>query len=676
MGLENLKSVFANLPNTPSVSPDNSSMSPTLEKKGRHGDNSHPGNHSILDEFELNKKTKIEFTTDLNDITKNSTDPISNINSPVSDLSKDASSYGQHSPITKIDSIFANKSIRLKGGESLIDTEIEHTFGTKGEHSDIKELSPITFRQEDSPQTKQERIIINDKKIREREDYLFQNLGADDKLGQGSFIFDSLYNADQTAPDISDRTPIDIGRVDHLGNPILINTARTGMGALSNLDIYNSSRQGFRIGINGSKEPYIVNDIGSSQMPLGHNRDVLPYQATLQDASRLLKFYTSGAGVASLLKENVTGAYFSSLGTISPNNWWDGHPGSVEFGKGYMGYLIGLGKKTIMKGVLEIANPATPRLLAGAIHAPTVPFPLTGMLNFYGLAGQSPGIPSLRKPFVLEYGKVVKSGKEEFSKVKLLGDIKEKGQLFSVGGRKFRDSMGVLRSRNPVTDEVLKEDPTSLLTYHITPPPFMGLGESPKYTVDDKISKSGLINRKITDAINPLDFYVRIKDLRNGNFIYFRGYVTGITENANPSWTSQNYIGRSEPVYMYERGERDLSFNLRLSPANKTEFQKMWEKINQLTSLVYPEYLEKDNMTRMKPPFTELYMAQFGSNAQGQFGFVKSISYTVNDSGDWDADTQKPRLIDVAISYQILNKKPPSLYSNEDTTTLTKFYNY
>ena len=41
--------------------------------------------------------------------------------------------------------------------------------------------------------------------------------------------------------------------------------------------------------------------------------------------------------------------------------------------------------------------------------------------------------------------------------------------------------------------------------------------------------------------------------------------------------------------------------------------------------------------------------------------FIKSLSYTVGESGDWDADTNLPKLIDVAISYQILNKKPPQL---------------
>ena len=68
----------------------------------------------------------------------------------------------------------------------------------------------------------------------------------------------------------------------------------------------------------------------------------------------------------------------------------------------------------------------------------------------------------------------------------------------------------------------------------------------------------------------------------------------------------------------------------------------------------------------MKAPFTELYMAHIGSRVSGQFGFIKSITYTVNETGDWDALDKLPRLFDIAISYQILHRKPPSIN--------TKFY--
>ena len=74
----------------------------------------------------------------------------------------------------------------------------------------------------------------------------------------------------------------------------------------------------------------------------------------------------------------------------------------------------------------------------------------------------------------------------------------------------------------------------------------------------------------------------------------------------------------------------------------------------------------------MKAPFTELYMAHIGTRKRGQFGFIKSLSYTVPGEGDWDALSSLPRLFDISISYQILSKRPPSLRNGSLNTG--KFY--
>ena len=62
----------------------------------------------------------------------------------------------------------------------------------------------------------------------------------------------------------------------------------------------------------------------------------------------------------------------------------------------------------------------------------------------------------------------------------------------------------------------------------------------------------------------------------------------------------------------------------------------------------------------MKAPFTELY-GTYWFPTKDQFGFIKSLSYTVNENGDWDFARSLPRLFDMAIGYQILSKKPPQL---------------
>ena len=63
----------------------------------------------------------------------------------------------------------------------------------------------------------------------------------------------------------------------------------------------------------------------------------------------------------------------------------------------------------------------------------------------------------------------------------------------------------------------------------------------------------------------------------------------------------------------------------------------------------------------MQAPFTELYMGHIGTRKKGHFGFIKSLTYTVPEGGDWDAYSALPRMFEIAISYQILNRRPPQL---------------
>ena len=220
--------------------------------------------------------------------------------------------------------------------------------------------------------------------------------------------------------------------------------------------------------------------------------------------------------------------------------------------------------------------------------------------------------------------------------------------ITSTGVEKIRLTSNFLKIIHPSTTEPSFDDATGMFGDVEVDDSFM-LPESP-------LEKE----QKLVDG----DFYLRFRDLRDGAYIYFRGYINGITENLSPSWGSTNYIGRSEPVYNYERAERDISFNLAVYPQSARQQATMYRKMDRLTSMVYPNYMpDKDSLTRMKPPFTEMYMAQIGTKTKGQFGYIKSLSYTVNESGDWDALQALPRVFNIAISYQIVHKKPPALYT-------------
>jgi len=525
-------------------------------------------------------------------------------------------------------------------------------------------------------------------------------LGENGRLGEGDFTLGTLFKHNHRGG--GTRKVIDTGVLDPsslTGENIKINTGRAGIGALSKLDIKGYSSI-FRSGIGFLKEPYIVHNIphggvGNYLQGVGQNRDTIPWRAALDDNSRLAQFYSSPAGLEFIAKENITNALIGSTGYTFINSL-GGTDTSAKLAKKFSGF--------------------------DKITFPPVPVPMTGFLNLLGIHQvQGAGLGSIRKPFTIKYSdkfnstppaafnvlgdKIIglkKSLSElELKEIELTETItyprsgrggttsnvdKSKANtartLVNRGLKGFQALANKAGEKIPAFPEFpIQKKPTDLIDTsgpgnHLS----RFLGSDTLHGPTDVFAEPGnnirrdgaLLEDEPNTSIKDGDFYVRIRDLREGTLLYFRGYVTGITENVNPSWSPTNYIGRSEPVYNYERAERDLSFNLRVYPQNATHEATIYQNLNHLTSLAYPKYLD-DGLSRMKPPFTELYMAHIGTKKEGQFGFIKSLSYTVPSEGDWSALEQLPRLFDISISYQISSKRPPALNKGSLLTT-NKFY--
>lgn len=568
------------------------------------------------------------------------------------------------SVFSDIDENKANSTDGIKTvGNALVN---EHSFGTNGTSNTLIKIDGINSQQQPSPLTAiygdggatvnghtENTIQINDytngvfnlnvesveenSNIVKNEQVLTIRKDLGDKKGLYNIksLFDTTHGSTLPTPPTA-RSPLESDLNLFAKNP-------HEQISTPNLDIRAHSTTS-RNGLLGKlKEPYIVRKIPDTDNSsfagsmLGYNRDRIPLAASLIDIGRLSSFYTSLSGLEFVLKENITN------------------------------FAIGDN---------ELINPLAATMI------PPVPIPNTGFLNFIQQTAQDLGgmVGSIRKPLKVEASKKATLGLP----FKRLGDrtigldnafdimfidpaLKEDNPLLHGALTALKQASAKALEKAKVIPPALREVP--LIG---KPTPFIdisGGGKTTKY--NDKVSGMPDIDIQVDDDIAPDkkgDFYVRFKDLRDDTFIYFRGFVTGITENVTPSFNPISYVGRSEDVYIYQKGERDLSFNLKIYPANSTEHGMNYMKLERLTSLAYPSYFkdQADGFTRMKPPFTELYMAHIGTRKKGYFGFIKSISYTVPDTGDWDALTLTPRLFEVAISYQILHRKPPQLG--------TKFY--
>ena len=180
-----------------------------------------------------------------------------------------------------------------------------------------------------------------------------------------------------------------------------------------------------------------------------------------------------------------------------------------------------------------------------------------------------------------------------------------------------------------------------------------------------------------------MPFY--FKDLRDNRLLIFRAYITGLNESFSPSWESETYIGRSEPAYVYTGNEREVGFSLRLHSQTADELDRIYEKLNRLTSMTYPEYKSTSEMTvtdtdgeditlevgaigekiRMKPPLLKFRLGELYGSANNKevTCFLKSLSYTFPDEATWETKKGKrvPKHIDVELTIQIIHDEVPSL---------------
>jgi len=164
------------------------------------------------------------------------------------------------------------------------------------------------------------------------------------------------------------------------------------------------------------------------------------------------------------------------------------------------------------------------------------------------------------------------------------------------------------------------------------------------------------------------------KDLRDNSYIFFRAYIEGLTEDIAPSWSEHTYLGRSEPVYVYERATRSVTFTLKIVAQTRLELNAVYKKLNRLTSLCYPEYakdIRLDDKIRMKPPLTKFRLGDlYGKTNNELLGFIESLSYTFPDEGTYETEVgfRVPKHITATITYKVIHGTVPELYKNGKTS--------
>ena len=429
-----------------------------------------------------------------------------------------------------------------------------------------------------------------------------------------------------------------------------------GGGDSRKASIFSPSRDDF-LGIGGG-EPYVVSNIPTTEglsggRILNQGGRSIPLIRAVTDTLRLTKYLSSPAGLAFIAKQNALGLAGSQAEWAIPSN--DGSPSEST--------IISPSRFASLYSPLSTLGSSLARVVGsgnqgGVPSLPTLlrrdfPLPTDNSFDIPSLpTGELFQTPTANFSQFTDYESVVNDysihpsfgGYMQFSTDtnSPLVDTRRGGSLVADGSR-YRNKSAVVKSGDRLTlAKIIK-------------------GDNLKVDVASTEAGDEQLNFNVESYKNGMPFY--FKDLRDNGYIFFRAYIDGLTESVSPNWNPTNYIGRSEPVYVYQSAEREINFNLKLFAHTPDEFSMIYTKINRLTSLAYPEYKKDDqSRLRMKPPLTKMRIGEmFGRENNELTGFIKSLSYNIPEESPYETEEGKraPRHIMVTISYQVIHGDVP-----------------
>jgi hypothetical protein len=228
----------------------------------------------------------------------------------------------------------------------------------------------------------------------------------------------------------------------------------------------------------------------------------------------------------------------------------------------------------------------------------------------------------------------------------------ENSAIFGENGtQKFTDKLELTIERNRISPIVERDEKITLLKLGIE-------------TTKDTINQLAIGNES-EDDYAPLIFKAV-----GGDSIQFRATIDGLTETFSPSWDSNKFAGNPFSYHTYTGIERSVGFNFKIFSLNLDEHKIAWDKLNELTGLVYP--LGYNSNSSIKPPFLQFTL---GDLYKKKYSFIDSLSYTFDDTTPWEIDEKGyrlPTMISVSIGLKFLetrgNTSGKKFYSLKPTT--------
>ena len=178
----------------------------------------------------------------------------------------------------------------------------------------------------------------------------------------------------------------------------------------------------------------------------------------------------------------------------------------------------------------------------------------------------------------------------------------------------------------------------------------------------------------------------------------FRGFVQGINDSFNANWNTINYVGRNEPLYIYDHTTRTLGFTLQIPIFSKKSTKRIYQRVNALMSYMYGRYgntTSVDRNSRDSERTVEginqgtVLSIRVGDYFRG-YGIMTSLSHNIAQEVPWSSTAPHdvseatvedrvyhltndggkhlilPQVLTLQLSFNIIHEKKPQRMIPED----------
>lgn len=158
----------------------------------------------------------------------------------------------------------------------------------------------------------------------------------------------------------------------------------------------------------------------------------------------------------------------------------------------------------------------------------------------------------------------------------------------------------------------------------------------------------------------------------------FPAYIKSVTDTFTPAYDSRQVYGRMDPIPIYQRTTRAISFDLDLPSNGLAHSREIANKLNILVRNTYPTYENNGSVNVISsPPLVRIFFSSFIANKTGKLDLLGyftspiSIKHDLNNGvfvrdGGFEAYAKAYSL---SFAFNVLHEYTPGYINNKGTVT-------